>query len=65
MNVLRYFMNSQHQEKTMSEDKAALLWKYDSELFGKQIETKEILTDSKKSPFHGAPHNLQERVSSK
>ena len=49
----------------MSEDKAALLWKYDSELFGKQIETKEILTDSKKSPFHRAPHNLQERVSSK
>ena len=49
----------------MSKDKAALLWKYDSELFGKQIETKEILTDSKISPFRGAPHNLQKRVSSK
>ena len=51
MNVLRYFMNSQHQVKTMSKEKAALLWKYGSALFGKQIETKEILTDSKKSPW--------------
>ena len=61
LNVLEYTMNSQYQVKTMLKEKAALLQKHDSKLFGKKFrnliadtikskrETREIVTDSKKS----------------
>ena len=60
LNVLGYIMNSQYQVKTMLREKAALLQKHDSELFGKTFrnhivdtitskrEAREIFTDSKK-----------------
>ena len=60
LNVLGYIMNSQYQVKTMLKEKAALLQKHDSELFGKKFrnhiadtikskrETREIFTESKK-----------------
>ena len=66
LNVLGCIMNSQYQVKTMLKEKAALLQKHDSELFGKKFrnhiadtikskrETREILTDSKK-PFPWSP----------
>ena len=59
-------MNSQYQVKTMLKEKAALLQKHDSELFGKKFrnhtagtikskrETRETFTDSKK-PFPWSP----------
>ena len=66
LNVLGCIMNSQYQVKTMLKEKAALLQKHDSELFGKKFrnhiadtikskrETREIFTDSKK-PFPWSP----------
>ena len=59
-------MNSQYQVKTMLKEKAAILQKHDSELFGKKFrnritdkikskrETRVIFTDSKK-PFPCSP----------
>ena len=59
-------MNSQYQVKTMLKEKAALLQKHDSELFGKKFrnhiadtikskrETREIFTESRK-PFLWSP----------
>ena len=59
-------MNSQYQVKTMLKEKAALLQKHDSELFGKKFrnhiadtikskrETREIFTESRK-PFPWSP----------
>ena len=60
LNVFGCIMNSQYQVKTTLKEKAALLQKHDSELFGKKFrnhiadtiksrrETREISTDSKK-----------------
>ena len=61
LNVLGCIMNLQYQVKIMLKEKAALLQKHDSELFGKKFrnhiantikskrETREIFTNSKKS----------------
>ena len=66
LNVLGCIMNSQYQVKTMLKEKAALLQKHDSELFGKKFwnhiadtikskrKTREIFTGSKK-PFPWSP----------
>ena len=61
LNVLGCIMNLQYQVKIMLKEKAALLQKHDTELFGKKFrnhiadtikskrETREIFTNSKKS----------------
>ena len=61
LNVLGCIMNSQYQVKTILKEKAAILQKHDSELFGKKFrnciadtikskrETRVIFTDSKKA----------------
>ena len=72
LNVLEWIMNSQYQVKTIIKEKAALLQKHDSELFGKKFrnyivdtikskrETREIFKDSKK-PFPWSPSYLARR----